>query len=130
MKILLDTHVWIWALTSPARLPPVLEAALRDPDNELLLSVVSVWETLVLARKGRLQLGEKPSVWVREALAASGLRTVPLSLEMALLSEQLPDFPTGDPGDRFLVAVARVEGARLATADGHLLGYSEAPTLQ
>ena len=129
MKILLDTHVWIWRLLEPERLTAHLADLLADPAHELLLSPISVWETLVLARKGRLELRPDPGVWVRTALSRSTTVRAPFDHEVALRSEDLPGFASQDPADRFLVATALVHGLALATVDRAMLDFEPLETV-
>lgn len=129
LKILLDTHVWVWRLLEPERLSRRLEETLAEPGHELFLSPISVWETLVLARKGRLTLDPEPQSWVRTALRTSMTTTAPLTHAVVMRSEALPDFPSLDPADRFLAATALVQDLVLATADRVLRGHRPLPTL-
>ena len=129
MKLLLDTHVWIWRLLEPERLSGTLSEQLDDPRNQLSLSPISVWETLVLARKGRLRLIPDPRSWVSKALRLSNTTMVPLSHEIAFKSEDLPGFDSADPADHFLVATALVEDMILATADQAMHAYAELKSL-
>jgi len=129
LRVLLDTHIWIWRLLEPERLPPSLEAALADRTSELHLSPISVWETLVLARRGRLSLDPDPHSWVRTALHRTTAKMVPLTHEVAMRSEDLSDLETRDPADRFLVATALVHGLTLATADQAMRAYPPLATL-
>lgn len=129
MKLLLDTHVWLWRLLAPERLSEPAEQAIADADSELLLSPISTWETLVLARKGRLALRPSPSEWVLDALRRSGLAPVPLSHEIALRSEALEGFASQDPADRFLVATAIEHDLTLVTADDAMHAHGELSTL-
>ncbi len=129
MRLLLDTHVWIWRLLEPERLSDHAADVLADPEHEIQLSPVSVWETLVLARKGRLRLEPSPAAWVRSALRVSAPVMAPLTHEIALRSEDLPGYGTDDPADRFLVATALIEGLTLATADRAMLDYQGLETL-
>jgi PIN domain nuclease of toxin-antitoxin system len=123
LRILLDTHIWIWRLLEPERLSARLADLLADPAHELLLSPISVWETLVLARRGRLELQPDPGAWVRTALRRSATVQAPLDHEVALRSEDLPGFGSQDPADRLLVATALVHSLALATADRTMLEY-------
>ena len=116
MKLLLDTHVWLWSLLEPARLKPAVRAALTEDKNELWLSPISAWEALVLAERGRLSLEGEPRRWVEQALAATQAKEAALTHEIALASRSV-ELPHEDPADRFLVATARVLGLRLVTAD-------------
>ena len=69
MRFVLDTHIWIWSLVDPTRLTPDVRSALADADHELWLSSISVWEALVLIRKGRLKVrGTDGQTWIAEAL--------------------------------------------------------------
>lgn len=121
MKLLLDTHIWIWSLLQPERLSRRVGAELASGENDLWLSPVSVWETLVLAEKGRLVLDKAPALWVAEALRAAPVREAALTHDVAVES-RLVDVPHQDPADRFLAATARVYGLTLVTADMRLLG--------
>ena len=125
MRLLLDTHVWIWRLLEPERLSDEVSKQLSDPTNQLCLSPISVWETLVLARKGRLHLSPDAGSWVAKALKLSNTVMAPLSHEIAFKSEDLAGFDSVDPADRFLVATALVEDMVLATADRAMRSFAQ-----
>lgn len=129
MRLLLDTHAWLWRLLAPERLTAAAERAIADRESELLLSPVSTWETLVLARKGRLELAPSPAEWVLGALRRSAPTAVPLTHGIALRSEALEGFESGDPADRFLVATALEHDLTLVTADGAMHAYPAVATL-
>lgn len=129
MRLLLDTHVWLWRLLDPERLSAEAEAAISDPESELLLSPISTWETLVLARKGRIDLSPSPSEWVLDALRRSAPTAAPLTHGIALRSEALDDFASEDPADRFLVATALEHDLTLVTADGAIREFEPVETL-
>lgn len=129
MKLLLDTHIWIWGLIAVERLPKGAKAALIDPSNELWLSPISVWEALLLAERERLELKNEPLDWVNMALRAMPVRDAPLTREVAVASRSL-DLPHEDPADRFIAASALVHELTLVTADERLRsssGYSVLP---
>lgn len=126
MKLLLDTHIWLWSLREPGRLGRRLRRELADPGNELWLSPVSTWEALLLAAKGRILLRGDLGAWL--ARATTHLREAPLTHEIVLAAHQLP-LPHPDPADRFLAATAQVLGLTLVTADARLLGLGEIATL-
>ncbi len=126
MKLLLDTHIWIWSFQDSRRLGKRVLSELRDPDNELWLSPISTWEALLLNRKRRLQLPSDIKSWLARATAP--MREAPLTHEIALASEEL-SLPHGDPVDRFLAATAQVLGLTLVTADSRLLGLGNISTL-
>jgi PIN domain nuclease of toxin-antitoxin system len=121
VKLLLDTHVWLWSLLDPAQLTARVRSALEDPATELWLSPITTWEVLVLAEKGRLVLELDPVRWVREVFKKVHFREAPLTHEVALRSRAL-DVPHQDPADRFLAATAAVYELTLVTADERLLG--------
>lgn len=126
MKVLLDTHIWLWLVSDPSQIGRHLRRELEDPANELWLSPISTWEMLMLAHKKRIQLNKDVSDWV--ATATAPFRESPLTHEIALVSYQLR-LPQKDPADRFLAATAKVLGLTLATADIKLLGLGEIATL-
>lgn len=125
MRLLLDTHIWIWSKGNPARLSKRVEAELSNPTNELWLSPVSVWEALTLMQKGRIRM-ENPFEWVERA--AEQMREAPLTREIVSVGLALP-LPQGDPADRFLAATAKVLKLTLVTADQRLLGLGEIASL-
>jgi PIN domain nuclease of toxin-antitoxin system len=126
LRILLDTHIWLWLIAEPAKIGPTLALELKDKENERWLSPISTWEVLVLARKGRLRLREGAADWV--AKATSPFHEAPLTHEVALAAVQL-SWGRRDPADRFLAATAKVFGLTLATADTRLLGLGDIATL-
>lgn len=126
MKLLLDTHIWLWSLRDPSRLGPRVRAELSDASNELWLSPVSVWEASVLHAKGRIHLQVGFAAWYAAAIA--DLREAPLTCEIVLAMQGL-SFSHSDPADRFLAATAKVLGLTLVTADERLLGLGEIATL-
>ena len=126
MKLLLDTHIWLWSLAAPARLSKHLRNVLLDPANELWLSPVSTWEALLLHARGRIRLHENPREWLSKATA--NLREAPLTHEIVLAAEGLP-LKHPDPADRFLAATAGVLHLTLVTADRRLLGLGTIATL-
>jgi len=128
MQLLLDTHIWLWSALDPARLSKRVKAALEDRENELWLSTISVWETLVLARKKRLILESTPEQWVRRALSELPVHEAPINHEVAIRSEGLR-LGHRDPADRFIVATALVYELTLVTADKRLAKGREVPVL-
>ena len=126
MKLLLDTHIWIWSLAEPKRLSRRVQQELKAPHNELWLSPVSTWEILLLHTKGRIHLHGNPRDWITRATAY--MREAPLTHEIVAVAQELP-LPHQDPADRFLAATAGVLGLTLVTADHRLLGLGTIGTL-
>lgn len=128
MRLLLDTHIWLWSLLDPARLSRRVTTALVSRSNEKWLSPISVWETLMLADRGRLVLEPDPVAWVRRELERVPLRPAPLSHDVAIESRVIAPHHR-DPADRFLAATARVYELTLVTADRRLLRSKRVDTL-
>ena len=124
MKLLLDTHIWLWALLDPQRLSPAVRAALPSRENELWLSPISVWEALLLAEHGRVRVDTAPTEWVERMVRALPRREAALTHDIAVASRRLT-LSHDDPADRFLAATAQVLGLTLVTADARLIATTE-----
>jgi PIN domain nuclease of toxin-antitoxin system len=125
LKLLLDTHIWLWSKLEPRRLGRKLLPELSDVNNELWLSPVSVWEALVLMQKGRIQV-DNPFAWIERA--AEQMREAPLTREIVSAGLALP-LSHADPADRFLAGTAKILKLTLVTADQKLLGLGEIASL-
>lgn len=125
MKLLLDTHIWLWSKLEPKRLGRKLLPQLSDVNNELWLSPVSVWEALILMQKGRIEVDD-PFAWIERA--AEQMREAPLTREIVSAGLALP-LLHADPADRFLAGTAKILKLTLVTADRKLLGLGEIATL-
>ena len=123
MRLLLDTHIWLWSTLEPQRLSRRVEKALADSENELWLSPISIGELIVLLRKGRLTLPSDLSAWVAQTMVDLELVEAPLTVEVALAISSIT-FPHGDPADHFLAATAKVLSLTLVTADENLAHLS------
>jgi PIN domain nuclease of toxin-antitoxin system len=131
MRLLLDTHAWFWAASRPEALSSEAVDAIEDPTNDLVLSPVTVWELLVLARKRRIDLGPDRHAWVRRHIVESQIPKLffPLTADIAARSERLPGYENPDPADRFLAATALEHDLVLVTADRSLRDYRVLNTL-
>ena len=118
--MLLDTHIWLWALLDPARLSRAVRALLASPTETLRLSPISVWEAVMLAERGRIALEPDPRSWLDRALATAPVAEAPLTFEVAMASRSIA-LDHKDPADRFIAASALVFGLTLVTADARLL---------
>jgi PIN domain nuclease of toxin-antitoxin system len=125
LKLLLDTHIWLWSKLEPSRLGKRVTAELSSANNELWLSPVSTWEALVLMQKGRVRVTD-PRAWVARAI--EGMREAPLTHEIVRLGLSL-ELEHSDPADRFLAGTAMVLKLTLVTADRRLLGLGEIASL-
>ena len=127
MRLLLDTHVWLWALGEPSRLARRVRDEMRNPENELWLSPVSTWEALLLNARGLIRLPVNLVEWLSQATAP--LREAPFTHEIVLLAQQLP-LPHRDPADRLLAATAQIMDLTLVTGDDKLLSLGTLRTLK
>jgi len=125
LKLLLDTHIWLWSLSEPRRVGRGVLVHLKNQDNELWLSPMSTYEALTLYYKGRFEIDGDLSEWLARAIA--GTREAPLTHEIALVARQLSMHQ--DPADRILAATAEVLDLTLVTADERLLGLGTIRTL-
>lgn len=128
MKLLLDTHIWLWYLQGNNRLSENLRHIMSSPDTELWLSPISVWETIVLAEKGRIELNSNPQVWVKRYLRSLDFKEARINHEIAMRSRSI-ELSHQDPADRFIAATAIELDLTLATVDKRLLGLDWLSTI-
>lgn len=124
--LLLDTHIWlryqgISGDLLPAALPRIHAAVAH---GKLYISVISIWETAMLARAGKLSLNTNINSWTQQALSKPGLNLLDFSPEIAIESVNLPEPVHKDPADRILIASARVERLTLVTRDQKVLEFA------
>lgn len=129
MRLLLDTHIWLWGLLEPKRLGRAVTRRLEEPANELWLSPVSVWETLLLAENGKVEFSTSPRAWVEHQLDRVPMRDAPLTREVATMSRAI-DLAHDDPADRFIAATAVIYDLTLVTADERLWASKRYEVLQ
>ncbi len=128
VKILLDTHIWLWYLLKNPKLSPELQIAIADPGNELWLSPISIWETIILGEKGKIIFSPDPIGWVQSALKTLQTKEASLNNEIAILSRTI-SLPHQDPADRFIAATALYYDLQLATVDRNLVNTSSINTI-
>jgi PIN domain nuclease of toxin-antitoxin system len=126
LKLLLDTHIWLWSLEDRKRLGKRVLVELENPDNQIWLSPVSTWEALTLNATGRLRLPDDFAAWL--ALATAPFLEALLTHEIAVAARRL-SWRHKDPADRFLAATAQCLRLTLVTADVALLGLGDISTL-
>jgi PIN domain nuclease of toxin-antitoxin system len=120
LKLLFDTHIWLWSLADPDRLSSRVRKELGTPANELWLSPVSIWEILYLDAKKKIKLPAPAAEWLADAMSAVPAKEAPFTHDVALETSRI-FLPHRDPADRFLVATANVFGLTLVTADKVLI---------
>lgn len=122
MKLLLDTHAFIWWDENPSKLGAAARRACSDPGNELILSTASVWEIQLKRMIGKLTLAKPLRQLLEEQARQNGLEISPVQTEHILRLETLP-FHHRDPFDRILIAQAHAEGWTLISHDGAFQSY-------
>ena len=122
MKLLLDTHTFLWWDNEPGKLPRNVYALCQDPGNELLLSLVSIWEIQIKAQLGKLQLRTGLAKIITEQ-QQNGVTLLPITLPHVLALQHLPVHHR-DPFDRLLITQAQSEGASLLSKDGEFSDYA------
>ncbi len=122
MRILLDTHVFLWYLAADPKLPASFRSAAQDPENEVFISTVSVWEAVVKYQLGKLSLPAPPAEYLPVQREAHGMASRPVD-EGAM--KQLAVLPRlhRDPFDRLLVAQSLQHDLTIATVDSTVLAY-------
>jgi PIN domain nuclease of toxin-antitoxin system len=121
MKLLLDTHLLLWAAGEPQRLSKQARTLLDDPDNELLFSAASLWEVAIKRGLGRRDFKVDARL-LRRGLLDNGYSELPIISDHVVATESLPPIHK-DPFDRVLVAQATVEGITLLTIDALVSQY-------
>ena len=123
MRILLDTHILLWALSDSQRLSKPVRGMLESRENQIFFSAVSIWEIAIKAQVLRIEFGVAPEDIARAARETSFVE-LPVSAKHAAGVAQLP-MHHRDPFDRLLISQAIAEPARLLTVDKTLVAYSE-----
>ena len=122
-RVVLDTHVWWWWLVEPGRLSDAQRAAVDGSDEALPLIVpaICLWEIATLVSLGRIVVDRPLAVWLAAACAPPLVRVQEVTPEIAAEVAALPDSFHRDPGDRLIVATARILGLPLVTRDRRII---------
>ncbi len=123
MRLLLDTHILLWALDTPDRLPYLLREQLESPSIEVYFSAASIWEIAIKSALGKVSFNYSPDQ-IANGARKTGFMEIPISSEHAAGIVRLP-LHHADPFDRLLIAQALSIPARLVTADATLIVYSD-----
>jgi PIN domain nuclease of toxin-antitoxin system len=122
MKLLLDTHIFLWYISADPRLPAKFRAAIQEPTNDVYLSVVSVWEAVIKHQLGKLQLPQPPADFLPQQREAHAIATLPIDEGALPHLASLPPLHR-DPFDRALVAQTIQHGFMLVTVDPIIEAY-------
>jgi PIN domain nuclease of toxin-antitoxin system len=123
VKLLLDTHIWLWYALGDPKLSNNLRSTIGSGTTELWLSPISIWEVLLLAERGRISLQSDTTDWIDQSIKSLGICEAPLNRHIAVLSRQI-ELPHQDPADRFIAATAVYQQIPLATVDANLTAAS------
>ncbi len=122
MRLLLDTHIFLWYITADPSLPPAFRAAIQDPANEVYLSVASVWEAVIKYSLGKLPLPASPEQYLPGQRELHQIASLPIEEGALGHLAKLPPLHR-DPFDRILVAQALQHDLTLVTADDAVKAY-------
>ena len=122
MRLLLDTHVFLWFAAASPKLPPRFRTAIQDPANELFLSVVSVWEAVIKHQLGKLPMPAPPAEYMTRQRIIHDIATLTVDEGAMSFLARLPSIHN-DPFDRLLIARALQHGLTLVTVDTDVSAY-------
>jgi PIN domain nuclease of toxin-antitoxin system len=122
VRLLLDTHVLLWAVDDPISLSPTAATLLQDPANDLLVSAATIWETAIKVGLGNLTLSQPYLAWMTQALADLGATILPITVEYADAQAALTLYHR-DPFDRLMIAQTFVERISVVSDDSQFDAY-------
>ncbi len=120
--LILDTHTWIWWVQQESCLPVALKETIENHDGSVAISSATLYETIVLVRKGRLRVNTETEEWLHRATDGAGIDVIPMDAEIAREAGKL-SFHHGDPIDRLIIATAICRNALLASLDSQFPRY-------
>lgn len=128
--ILLDTHVWWWALNEPKKLSrKALKAIRKNPPGQRAIASISMWEFAMMVCVGKVEIRIPLDQWLDQAVNKTGLEVFDLNPRIAAESCSLPGEFHKDPADRIIVATARINGMALITKDKKIIDYPDVATI-
>lgn len=122
MKLLLDTHIFLWFISDASQLPVSMRDNIRNPDNEVYLSVVSIWEAIIKYQLGKLPLPEPPGIYLPKQRDVHLIASLPIDEASVAHLEKLPLLHR-DPFNRLLICQALQHGLTLVTVDEAVRAY-------
>lgn len=122
MRLLLDTHIFLWYITADPRLPARFQATIQDSSNEVYLSAASVWEAVIKHHLGKLSLPSMPAVYLPQQRAAHGIAALSVDEAAMMHLADLPAFHR-DPFDRLMIAQAIQHELTFVTVDAEIAAY-------
>ncbi len=128
--ILLDTHVWWWALSETEQLSEKAIALISETrSDQRAIASISIWEFAMMVTRGRIKLKISSEEWLDYAINETGLNVIALNPNIALESCRLPGKFHNDPADRIIVATCRVHKIKLITKDKEIIRYPNVETV-
>ena len=128
MKLLLDTHVFLWYITADPRLSALFRSAIREPKNEVFLSIASLWEIIVKYNLGKLPLPQSPEIYIPNERRRHQIKSLSLHENAVKELANLPALHR-DPFDRILICQALANHLTIVTVDAQIQNYN-APYLK
>lgn len=122
MKLLLDTHIFLWLLFSPEKLTDKIKRLYQSQENEIFLSLVSIWEIQLKSQLGKLHLDVDLKTIVDDNIHSGFIKLLPIDLNHVLALKDLP-FHHKDPFDRLLIAQAIKEDLTIVSVDSYFINY-------
>jgi PIN domain nuclease of toxin-antitoxin system len=123
MRLLLDTHAFIWLDIAKSNLSPAVQQAIQNPQNVIFLSLTSVWEMQIKIQLGKLHLNASLPATIASQQQANAIQLLPIQLDHILELDNLP-YHHHDPFDRLLIAQAQAENLILVTNDSKIQSYA------
>jgi PIN domain nuclease of toxin-antitoxin system len=123
MKLLLDTHIFLWYIGADKKLPSRFHEEIRNPENEVYLSTISLWEVIIKNQLGKLPLPEPPQLFIPSERQRHLIESLPLDEASVRYLAELPPLHR-DPFDRMLICQAKANQMTLVTSDSAILQYS------
>ncbi|PZU96726.1 MAG: PIN domain nuclease [Pseudanabaena sp.] len=122
MKVLLDTHAFLWWVADDPQISTNAKDIISNPDNEVYFSVVNAWEIIIKVGTGKLSLSEPPETYIPSRIASNQFEILPVQMSHILRINSLPNFHK-DPFDRLLIAQSLVEDLSMITVDSAIGQY-------
>lgn len=123
MRLLLDTHIFLWFIIADSRLPTLFLDAIREPNNSVFLSVASFWEIVIKYNIGKLPLPQSPEIYIPRQRQIHQIKSLPITESSLKHLVSLPDFHR-DPFDRLLISQTLNNNLTLVTIDPEIVKYN------
>lgn len=123
MKLLLDTHIFLWFISADSRLPILFRDAIREPNNTIFSRVASLWEIIIKYNLGKLPLPQSPEIYIPRQRQLHRIKSLPISESSLKNLVSLPDLDR-DPFDRILISQALTSNLILVTVDPEIVKYN------